>query len=77
MSFFSANLNLLEAKINKLNYPLSAVIWPSLSVCLTDIVNKKNSLEILDYLVSHPYSPEMFLCIAVSIFKHIEKDICK
>lgn len=67
MSFFSTQLPRLEKKINSFDYPLSAIVQPLLLVGLTDILNKDETLQIYDYLVSHPYSPELYLCVAVAI----------
>jgi hypothetical protein len=46
-------------------------------VCLTDVLNKEESLQVLDFLVSNPFSPEYFICIAISIIANFEENLCK
>jgi hypothetical protein len=76
MNFFSRHLKKLEKKMNSFDYPLSAIVQPLLLVALTDILNKQDTLEIYDYLAAHPYSPELFLCIAVTIVSKVEDKLC-
>lgn len=57
MKFFSEHLKKLEKKINGFDYPLSAVIQPILLVAMTDILNRQQTLQIYDYLVSYPFTP--------------------
>lgn len=44
MAFCSKHLRKLETKVNSLDYPLSAILNPSLLVVLTDILTKQQSL---------------------------------
>jgi hypothetical protein len=76
MAFFSKKLRKLEKRVNALDYPLSAIVQPLLLVSLTDILNKQNTLEIFDYLASHPFTPELYLCIIASILSKVEDKLC-
>jgi hypothetical protein len=57
----------LEKKVTGSNYTLGAILNPMILVCLTDVLNKDDSLQVLDFLISNPYSPEYFICVAVAI----------
>lgn len=46
-------------------------------VCLTDVLNKEDSLQLLDFLITNPYSPEYFLTSAISIILYVEDELCK
>lgn len=59
------------------NYSLGAIINPMILVCLTDVLNKQDSLQVLDFLVSNPFSPEYFICVAVAIVAMFEGQLCK
>lgn len=76
MGFFSRYLSKLEKKVNSFDYPLSAIIQPLLLVGLTDILNKEETLQVYDYLVAHPFSPELYLCVAVTIVSQVEDKLC-
>ena len=60
-----------------MDYPLSAVVHPSLVVSLTDVFNKEDWLEIFDYLLAHPYSPWMYVCILLEMVKMVEASLLK
>lgn len=45
-------------------------------VGLTDILNKDETLQVYDYLVAHPYSPELYLSITAVILKAMEDKLC-
>ena len=77
MGFFSRQLPDLERRVNSLDYPLSAVLEPLLLVVLTDILNKEQTLKVFDFLVSRPFSPELFLCVTAAIVGSIEGQLCK
>lgn len=57
MDYARKHLKKLENRVNDFEYPLSAVLNPILLVCLTDILNKEDSLQLLDFLIAHPFSP--------------------
>jgi DNA-directed RNA polymerase subunit L len=72
MGFCSKQLKKLEKKVNNFDYPLSAIIQPILLVSLTDILNKEQTIEAYDYLVAHPFTPELYLCLVVTIVSKME-----
>ena len=76
MSFFSRHLRKLQKKVNSFDYPLSAIVQPLLLVALTDVLNKQETLEIYDYLVAHPFNPQLYLCVAVVIVMKVEDRLC-
>ncbi len=47
----------LDKKVTASNYSLAAILNPMILVCLTDVLNKEDSLQIMDFLVTNPYSP--------------------
>ena len=55
---------------------MSAIIQPLLLVAMTDILNKQDTLEVYDYLAAHPFSPELYLCIAVTVVSKVEEKLC-
>jgi hypothetical protein len=67
----------LEKKVTGSNYTLGAILNPMILVCLTDVLNKEDSLQVLDFLISNPYSPEYFICVAVAIVAMFEEQLCK
>ena len=77
MTWFSSHLGKLEQKVNLLDYPLSAILHPSLLVSLTDVLNKEDWLEVFDYLLSHPYSPWLYVCILLEMIKMVEGSLLK
>lgn len=77
MNFCSRQLRNLEKKINSFDYPLSAIIQPVLLVALTDVLNKEQTIEVYDYLVAHPFTPELYLCLAVTIVAKMEEKLCR
>lgn len=57
ITFAKKILPALDKKVSGFNYSLGAVLNPMFLVCLTDILNKDDSLQLLDFLVTNPYSP--------------------
>lgn len=76
MGFLGRRVRKLEKKVNSLDYPLSAIVQPLLLVSLTDILNKQHTLEVFDYLVAHPFTPELYLCIVAVILTRMEDKLC-
>lgn len=59
------------------NYTLGAILNPMILVSLTDVLNKDDSLQIMDFLVTNPFNPELFICIAIQIVVMSENRLCK
>lgn len=59
------------------NYTLGAILNPMILVCLTDVLNKEDSLQIMDFLVTNPFNPELFICITIQIVAMCEDQLCK
>lgn len=59
------------------NYTLAAILNPMILVCLTDVLNKDDSLQVMDFLVTNPFNPEFFICLAIQIVAMSEERLCK
>ena len=77
IKFATKYLPNLDKIVTASNYSLGAIINPMILVCLTDVLNKEDSLQVLDFLVANSYSPEYFVCIAIAILAMFEGRICK
>ncbi len=68
VDFAKKFLHKLDKKISSISeYTLASIINPMIVVCLTDVLNRQDSLQLLDFLVTNPQCPELFLCAAISI----------
>ena len=77
MEIFELCLPNLKQKIESLDYPLSSLINPMFVVSLTDVLNKKNWLEIFDFLVTNPFEPWHYISVAITIVYLIEEKLEK
>lgn len=41
-------------------------------VSFTDVLNKKDWLEIFDYVMTKPYQPWLLLCIIIELLRYLE-----
>ena len=77
MEIFEGELSKLNEKINIFDYPLSSVINPMLISCLTDVLNRQDWLQVFDYLVAHPFQPELLVGVALAVVRSVEGKLIK
>lgn len=77
MELFEEELPKLNQKVNSFDYPLSAIIQPMFVVSLTDVLNKRDWLELMDFLVTNAFKPELYISSAMAIVKSVEENLIK
>lgn len=72
MDIFEECLPALKRKIESLDYPLGSLVNPMFVVSLTDVLNRKDWLEICDFLAINPFEPWHYISVAIAIVSLVE-----
>lgn len=62
----------LQNAVKDIGSSLGGLIWPMFLVSFTDVLNKKDWLEIFDYVMTKPYQPWLLLCIIIELLRYLE-----